>query len=54
MKVEFEINDNFTTYPEPKVKMIEILSAAAKLILAAADETLLNVKIDGEDVPCLY
>lgn len=49
MKVEFEINENFTDYPDKKVKMESILSGFAKILLAALDETLYNVKIDGED-----
>jgi hypothetical protein len=50
MKVEFEINDRFTDYPDPKFKMESILSAFAKMLLVTLDETIYDVKIDGEDV----
>ena len=49
MKIEFEINEKFTDYPNKKVKMESILSGFAKILLTTLDETLYNVKIDGED-----
>ena len=49
MKVEFEINDNFTDYPAPEKKMESILAGFAQTLLATMDETLYNVKINGED-----
>ena len=49
MKVEFEINDNFTNYPDPKIKMESILAGFAKMLLATSDVTLYNVKINSED-----
>ena len=50
MKVEFEIYDKFTDYPDPKVKMASIISAFAKMLLVTMDETIHDVKIDGEGV----
>ena len=49
MKVEFEINDRFTDYPDAKLKMNSILSAFAKMVLATMDEIIYNVKINGEE-----
>lgn len=50
MKIEFEVNDRFTDYPVPAKKMESILAGFAKTLLATMDETIYNVKIDGEDV----
>ena len=37
MKVEFEINDRFTDYPEPRIKMESILAGFAQMLLATMD-----------------
>ena len=53
MKIEFNVRDDFAKDGRPlygKELMKSDLSAFAKFILATTDETIYDVKIDGEDV----
>ena len=53
MKVEFEVRDDFAKDGRPvfgKLTMEKLLADFARTMLDAMDETIYNVKIDGEDV----
>lgn len=57
MKVEFEARDAFSQNGEAlieerdaKEKMVRFLQIFGQILLVGVDETIFNVKIDGEEV----
>ena len=53
MKIEFEVREDFGNDGRPvygELRMEEVLASFAKFLLATMDETIRNVKINGEDV----
>lgn len=53
MKIEFEVRDDFAKDGRPvfgRPTMEKLLADFSRLLLTTLDETIRNVKIDGEDV----